>query len=371
MAANIRSLTALRGLAALTVLLFHAAAWPFGEQDAVPLPLGHGYLAVDLFFLLSGFVLMHVHEAAFANGVAWANVKSFLRARFARIYPVHLAILILLLPFYGMRPEYSGLALVYSLLLAQAPWLGEICWNIPAWSISAEWHAYLLFPFLVMPWLKRSKRAVIVLLLLCLVTLSLAVIAWGNSANIYYTPAVLLRSLPEFIAGMGIYRVYREGWLRKWMASDCVVVAAGVVVVGLASFPGSDIAVIASLALLLLACAHNRGIATRLLTTRMPMYLGRISYSLYMVNTISVIAALSIASPWHGSHTASSAIAAVATLVLSFTLAIPMSRYVEYPMRDWLRGRAVKPPPASIHMLAAIDGEGRAGDEAAFVGDQK
>jgi peptidoglycan/LPS O-acetylase OafA/YrhL len=297
MARNIESLTALRGLAALTVLTYHCGARLFGGVEHVPLPLSHGYLAVDLFFLLSGFVLMHVHEREFGDGVAWANIKSFLRARFARTYPIHAVVLLVMLPLYGMRPEFSGVALAHSLLLTQAPWLDQISWNVPAWSISAEWHAYLLFPFLVMPWRRRSRAATIVILLLCLATLSLAVIASGNCADIYYSPVVLLRCLPEFIAGMGLYRAYREGWLARWMTGDRAAAAAAMAVIGLAWFAGTDIALIVGLACLLLACAHNRGVAASMLTTRLPMFLGRISYSLYMVQTISDHAGYAIAKP--------------------------------------------------------------------------
>lgn len=121
MATNIRSLTALRGLAALTVLAYHSAGRIFGDTEHVPLPLGHGYLAVDLFFLLSGFVLMHVHEQEFSNGVTWSSFGQFLRARFARTYPLYITILVMLLPLYGTRPEYSGTALAHSLLVTQGP----------------------------------------------------------------------------------------------------------------------------------------------------------------------------------------------------------------------------------------------------------
>lgn len=339
MAANIQSLTALRGIAALTVLAYHCAEQLAGA-GRVPLPLRHGYLAVDLFFLLSGFVLMHVHEREFADGVDWARVGSFLRARFARTYPVHLLMLLLLLPLLGTRPDFSGAALVQSLMLTQGPWLHAACWNVPAWSVSAEWHAYLLFPFLVMPWQGRSRRITAAVLLLCLATLSLTVLASDGGANIYYAPAVLLRSLPEFIAGMGIYRLYRDGWLRGWFARDSAIAVAAAAAIGLASFSGADAAVVAALGLLLLSAAHNRGRAARWLATRVPTYLGRISYSLYMVQAVAADAAFMVARPWLASHEASAAIGAGAMLVLSFAFAIPVSRYVEYPLRDLLRGRA-------------------------------
>jgi peptidoglycan/LPS O-acetylase OafA/YrhL len=337
MAENIQSLTALRGLAALAVLAFHCAAPLYGAKH-VPMPLIRGYLAVDLFFMLSGFVLMHVHERDFAGGVAWPAVKSFLRARFARTYPIHFVILLALLPLYGTRPDFSGVALIHNLLLTQT-WLHTMTWNYGAWSISAEWHAYVLFPFLVMPLRRRSAKGVIVILLLCVATLSLAVIEAGDNGDITYTPAILLRCLPEFIAGMAIYRAYREGWLRQAMTGDRAVAVSAIAVLGLASFAGTDIAVVVALACLLLACAYNRGIATRLLATRLPMFLGRISYSLYMVQIVAAEVTYQTAKPWLAAH-GIGAVEAAAIFILSFVIAIPLSRYVEYPMRDWLRGRA-------------------------------
>src|SRR6185312_4430329 len=293
-AKDIRSLTALRGIAALMVLGYHSTNLLFGGFEHVPPPMSHGNLAVDLFFLLSGFILMHVHQREFADGVRWENVKSFLRARFARTYPVHLAVLLVLVPLYSARPN-AGLGFVHSLLLTQGVWLDAPTWNVPAWSISAEWHAYLLFPFLVMPWQGRSLRVVGAVLLLCVATVGvLAMTADGNVGTIYYGPAVLLRVLPE---------------------------------------------VIAALAVVLLACAHNQGIASRVLTHRVPMYLGRISYSLYMVQTVAAEAALRIVHPSPAEYFGGSATLAGAMFLSSFAIAVPLSRYIEYPVRDLLRGR--------------------------------
>src|SRR5947199_2767956 len=69
------ALTSLRGVAALTVLIFHV------------IPDFRGYLAVDLFFLLSGFVLTHVYREIELSRQSYFN---FLKSRLARIYPVHL-----------------------------------------------------------------------------------------------------------------------------------------------------------------------------------------------------------------------------------------------------------------------------------------
>jgi len=110
---EISALTSLRGVAPLTVLIFHV------------MPDFRGYLAVDLFFLLSGFVLTHVYREI---GLTRQSYYNFLKARLARIYPVHLMILIVLLPMLDTRPDFSSGGLLSSLLLMQSPW-HSICWN--------------------------------------------------------------------------------------------------------------------------------------------------------------------------------------------------------------------------------------------------
>ncbi len=309
----------------------------FGGAAHVPMPLARGYLAVDLFFLLSGFVLMHVHEHEFANGIPWRSFKSFLRARFARTYPVHAAVLLMLLPLVGSQPAFSGAALVPNLLMLQI-WTGDMTWNWGSWSVGAEWHAYLLFPFLVMPLQRRTLKGIALVLALCLATLAVAIVVSGNSANIAVNPSVLLRCLPEFIAGMVLYRVFRANWLRCMFASDGIAVTSAIAAAALASFPGTDLAAVPALALLLLAAAHNRGWIVRALATRIPIFLGDVSYSLYMVQMVAAVLVFTAAQHWPA-IAGNGAVEAAAVFTLSFALAIPLSRFVEYPLRDWLRGR--------------------------------
>jgi peptidoglycan/LPS O-acetylase OafA/YrhL len=112
-----------------------------------------GSLAVDLFFFLSGFVLTPVYRRHLDEDRNWRIVSRFLWARFCRIYPASLfTIVVFMLGFtVGNLPFPAGTSftrrLIAALLLMQAPWLDEIVVNSPSWSISAEWYAYLLFPF--------------------------------------------------------------------------------------------------------------------------------------------------------------------------------------------------------------------------------
>src|SRR5580704_6849142 len=101
------------------------------------------------------------------------------------------------------RPDFSSVGLLSSLLLLQSPW-HSMCWNYASWSISAEWHTYLLFPILVMNYRTRSNKVLLATLLVCAAVVGLTDLSYG-SGNISNTIVVLLRCLPEFISGMVIY----------------------------------------------------------------------------------------------------------------------------------------------------------------------
>ena len=157
----IDSLTAVRGAAALWVVLFHFSPELYAllppTRALAPL-IDRGHLAVPLFFTLSGYVLALNHAAAFGRRLSAAGVKEFLLRRLIRIYPLHLATLLgtAAMAAVGARfgatldPRgYGAVDFLLNLALVHA-WVPEfhLTWNYPSWSISAEWFAYLLFPAL-------------------------------------------------------------------------------------------------------------------------------------------------------------------------------------------------------------------------------
>ena len=162
---HIVSHTALRGIAALIVVGYHLR---FGADDLLAAEeatrlFERGYLWVDLFFILSGFVLCYVYEPKGLPTIS--HVSRFYRARLARVWPLHALTLAVLVTFSlatiyyarmtaspGSAYESDWSALLGNILLVHA-WgiFSQSSWNIPAWSISAEVFAYLWFPaFLLM-----------------------------------------------------------------------------------------------------------------------------------------------------------------------------------------------------------------------------
>lgn len=153
---ELRALTSARGVAAWLVVFYHI------RQSLPPVPapvmavIDKGYLAVDFFFLLSGFVIALAWRDRL-RGSGWRAAPEFLRRRFARIWPLHAFILTggvglaLLLWSTGRHDPidfpFADLPLHY--LLIQNWGFAYLAWNEPAWSISAELLAYLLFPAFV------------------------------------------------------------------------------------------------------------------------------------------------------------------------------------------------------------------------------
>jgi peptidoglycan/LPS O-acetylase OafA/YrhL len=296
------SLTALRGLAALWVVLFHYTALYFPRLDMTGHSslIGKGYLAVDLFFMLSGFVMTHVYFRAFCDSVK-ENYRSFLVARIARLYPLHVVVLLLFvatallvqLPAYASTGNAEGIPLtgtrslaaaIANLFMLQGLSAEHLSWNYPSWSISVEFMAYLAFPLILpMVW-RASGPAKLVLLLLICAALSLFAYLSGGDFNQWGGPLVLLRCLPEFLLGTLIYSAYRARLWTHWFTADPVGLVALAVAILCLHLRAPDLLIVALFPVLVLAAVGNTGNVARAINAPPLVWLGEISYSLYLIH---------------------------------------------------------------------------------------
>jgi len=333
---QIRSLTALRGVAAFAVLLLHVVAAPLG--GAAPAILSRGDLGVDLFFYLSGFILAYVYLGDFEGGVALRPTLQFIGARLARIYPVHLFVLFFCLPGLGTSQAFSGTALVYNLLLMQGPELPYGSWYGFSWSISAEWHAYLLFPFIVAPLFRCGWRAASAAAVLSFGLLALSTLPEHGTITATHGVFGLTRVLAEFIVGMLVYRAFAFGTLPALFRSDGALLATGVLTLLVAASDAPDIVIVGLLPLFVLFSAVNDGRISRVLGWRPLVYLGEISYSVYMAQVLTRLFQGTI--PVTASDTALAAAAKItACMVLTVLFGVGLHRYIEAPCRRLLRTR--------------------------------
>ena len=394
----IRQLTGIRLVAAVWVLLYHSQG-PLDAIGLLSMPvlpdfIRVGRLGVDLFFALSGFILAHTYLSSLGERLKVDKSVKFLWLRLARIYPVHLVMLLVAGFAVFAQSIVTGEELdrswlnpwdfIKNLLLIQEwgsdPQRG---WNFVAWSLSMEWLAYLIFPFMALVlWRMHKHLPTWALCLFWIMSLTPLVIYGLGSSDPYYTEnwGSTYRVLTAFTAGAISYLIVDRLRDSDRAAAVCdvlafvlpaIVVAASVFLAWLpaavspitSTDPDAEplpplfhltlvpllIAWIGVLAL------SRRGMAN-LLATKIMVFGGFISYSLYMTHLVwfglwrAGMKALGIESgPLY-------ALSVVFLLGMSFVIAYVMWRLVEEParirMRTWI---GIRPTPTEEAGEAVVD----------------
>jgi peptidoglycan/LPS O-acetylase OafA/YrhL len=350
---NLPELTSLRFFAAAMVVAFHYTEvfWTSAELQLTGL-LGRAYLGVDFFFILSGFILTHVYLRSYAE--KRFNYVDFIWARLARIYPVHLFTTLFLLGvlvtvwqlgFYEHAPTYLR-AVLANLTLTHA-WgtLGHWSLNEPSWSISAEWGAYLLFPaFLALTTVLRRWPFVFLA-----GAIGFVLVAWPISFALFskdYTHLAydfgVLRILPTFVLGCAVYTVAASTALDRKPA-QILLAAAILATLAAMHFFAHQLVIILAFGLLVYAAAQigRHRDASAKLDHPFMIYLGEISFSLYMVHRVvehTLIELISRLTGWEKGPDM-----ALAAAVLSILAAAAVYQWIETPARKLMRAN----PPSS------------------------
>jgi peptidoglycan/LPS O-acetylase OafA/YrhL len=291
--ANIRSLTSLRFFAAAWVVLFHY--WPnlTGSEEITGF-VGKGYLGVELFIVLTGFILCHVYRIAVEEGRF--KYGAFLWARLARVYPLHLATLVglgavaLAATTAGFQVDPNILnwaSLPANLTLTQAWGLAPVAaWNHPSWSISAEWFAYLTFPLFAWAALSLKARP--------LVAVGLAIgFLWALYAGFQavagfpLTKATIewgaLRIVPCFAYGCALHSLWRARPAENRSLALAGAAISGAAVLACAATGAPDALIVTMLGGVIFFLAQLSQTRSAILAQAPLVYLGEISYSVYMI----------------------------------------------------------------------------------------
>jgi peptidoglycan/LPS O-acetylase OafA/YrhL len=336
--AYLPALTGLRFPLALWVIVHHLTGHGQALEAlalALPVPgyalVRGGYLAVTTFFVLSGMVLARSYAAArWDRGGLWR----FGVARVARIYPVYCASLLVMLPFIAADrvPGKGRLLAAYGLLLQG--WLGTlpVGWNTPAWSLSCELFFYAAFPLLAMllarsNWWKVAAASVAA----CCATRVLLTAGVPD-------PVKPLIHLSDFAMGIaaarGLDLIERRG--GKPFSGAWLYWPAGVAAAALVAWPallGGRVELNTALrplnGVLLVGLALGGGAGARLLSARVPVFLGKASYAMYILH----VPLLWWYSRWSRSFSAPLYLAAV------IALSAAVYQWIEEPANHAIRQR--------------------------------
>lgn len=363
------SLTSLRFMAASMVVVSHAPryfVWPMLQHR--PATLFHG---VSFFFVLSGFILTHVYRSR-----PWPGYWRFLGLRIGRLWPVHAVALAFLLAastfgdavMWPLDITYEGVGflnpwvsfgLVATMTQSLSPYIPHsFGWNAPSWSISTEFAFYAMFPFLLINierrWLTNLFVSFAVVLAVLTVLYFSGLTFWDDDASVltkasiaYATPAM---RFPEFCLGMAAWVIwdrYVRSFQLSFIAWSAIELAAAALVGWwLTSHVFAAIRVNEFLepwfysagscwafAILIVLIASGRGLLGRALSTAPLVFLGEISYSLYLWHMI--VFKVFFRQGWNQ-------IEPIYVFALLLVLASASYLLVEKPCRSWVASVVAK-----------------------------
>jgi peptidoglycan/LPS O-acetylase OafA/YrhL len=394
---EIKALTGLRIIAAVWVVLFHFRPMlsdisPDFRENLAPV-LNCGAQGVDLFFILSGFVLTWNYLDRMGRSWSTRETLHFLWLRLARVWPVylvtmHLAALLVILSLHVGHvplPEASDLTAVSyirQVLLVQLwfePFFDGTSWDGPAWSISAEWLAYLLFGGLALV-IFRMKLATRARTLMWLaVAASLPPVVMLLASGHFYTPwSWLPRIVTQFAAGAlacaAVRRLRltdRGRHIAGWLSLLLLAAVVGVLywfnahpISGVVENDSSGVVDVLFVPLVI-TLAVGLGSLPRLLSTRVMVYGGQISFCLYMVHELVhttwgwaveqfQLTPWESDSPWKWN--------VLGLFAIALALSSLLYHAVEEPARRWMRRmvdvrpaaqptEADEPAPVKVHQI--------------------
>lgn len=356
---EIGALTGIRGVAAVLVVIYHIypfTDFPWGLRQIV----ARGYLSVDVFFVLSGFVMALNYGALFKTGFSSATFGTFMLRRLARLYPLYVVFLLLRIGYsllaygslhvknywFAVDLSHPAASLFANMAMIQSWGIATAITN-PTWSISVEWGAYFLFPFIVAAilysraWQAGLATGIGAGLVILVTWLTLHDGQGHNGPLDAYdgrTLVPMIRCLGGFTLGLATYRLYRWAPARRCAGSwlgwlVCLYLLAGILL------RWGDLALYAAFPLLILSLACNQGRLGRLFAWGPIFQAGVLSYAIYVIHNpwIGLFYWARHTLPNYMPHWLAETLIATGLAVSILGTAIILHHFVEVPGRRLVR----------------------------------
>lgn len=288
------ALDAFRGIFAVLIVLYHFAAYGYFYDLPIVRNASRG---VEFFFMLSGFVITSAYLDKLRDN---PNFVDFLVKRLGRLWPLHIVMLALLVvlevvkfaavhaahvgagqaPFHG---ENSLPSLVGNVFLLNGLGIFQgFTWNGPAWSISAEFFVYLVFYLLAGKYYRYCAIA--------FAAVAAVAMVWFRVPPHFISVSQgygAVSCLFYFFVGSLLFLGFRsrKQWARPWMewAAAALLIFTMCVDIDIGQLMMPIV-----FALSIWIFAHQSGTLSRLMMTKVPQYLGRTSYSIYLVHFVVI-----------------------------------------------------------------------------------
>ncbi|EFM17927.1 MULTISPECIES: acyltransferase [unclassified Pantoea] len=331
---EIKPLTSIRGLFALYVAIYHI----FPRTNAF---LSNGYLSVDLFFVLSGFIMSYVYKVKFSSTINIKTYLTYLNGRFARVYPLYAFMIILTTFFYFKNKIPLPNTTEYIILFSFLQSIMDVTNNlIPhAWSISVEFIAYLTFPFAI--FLLSKKHGIISLVV---ITASAFTGLYLASLKGYWGPLdvvggkfAIVRCLSDYVLGivsLFVFQMVKEKF--KWITLEIALIFSIALAFTTLNFRGYDLLVVVFFTIMIPLLSASQGIIYKLMSLSPIVYLGEISYSIYLIH-YPLCRRLSFIPAWFHNKLPFIDFNYIA-LIITISISILTYHFIEVPFRKFIRG---------------------------------
>ncbi len=262
----------------------------------------NGYLFVDFFFILSGFIMCHSYGHKLTN---IESFKKFFILRLGRLYPLHIFMLFifvgievflwLLQTFYGLGMSQlafrgnNGYSFITNIVLLQAMGFhNENTWNIPSWSISVELYTYILYATTVL--ITPNRVLIITASIILIISSYIVYYNIGSLTDGYYL--AFFRCTMGFFLGVVLYALYKYGEENKFNISSPTIAhlsEAGIIITIVAvmsykSIGTSDFLMLPLFSLAILIFAQQKGFLSQFCSKGFIFKAGKTSYSIYMIH---------------------------------------------------------------------------------------
>lgn len=347
MKSEIRSLTGVRGVAAIIIVIYHYGKFHLDHvSDVWDIP--RGYLPVDLFFMLSGFVIGYVYRdnlhPEFSSGYG-----NFLVKRFARLYPAYIVIS----AFYALK---IALGLTGEETFARFDWLDAVGnlllltgWGLNiypligvSWASSAELGSYFAAPVLMKYTLEKNLRWCIACVVLALISIYLISTSGQGSSgplDVVDRNSVLplCRAIIGFTLGLATLQFAVHLDRLSAIVQDVLVIFILALMIALAVFTTEDLPIYLLFVPFIAVLSRDGRVAQALFGNRLVYHLGVISYSIYLFHPLFFTFA-ERSSRHLGNNLTAYVLCTLAALATIWLLSYLSYRFIEMPGRQFVIG---------------------------------
>ncbi len=319
---------------------------------------------VDVFFMITGFLLMHLYKNHFHEGLSINKIKEFLIIRLSRIYPLYILVLILILILYelgiwqavNIMDSNSEKRIdnywnwIYNITLTTAWGFsdGKSAWNGPAWSISAEFFNYLMFPIYILALIRIRKISLnIAFLFLLIASYGLMQHFWIKNYMEDYGIGALARANFGLVSGAFVYKIYtymKDTKSNLWDICFILNIIIIITMMAIEAYTATsipEISYMGFLILMVLCLSLMQGSIHNFFAHPIIMHLGKISFAMYLLHQPVCRIMLHFFHNYYFSIPEGSKFYVIINLIIVLAIIIAVShiahQYIETPLRYMFR----------------------------------